>query len=61
MKLSKIEAGVAWLQIALGVSLIVLSFAIPFRPCAMLFATVALGVMLALLGVHILHLDSKKP
>lgn len=59
MKLSKIEAGVAWMQIAFGVGLVVLAFTLPFRPWTMLLLTAALGIMLAMLGVHILYLDSK--
>ena len=59
MKLSKIETFIAWMQIAFGVGLVVLSFSVPFKPWSMLVATALLGVMLAMLGVHILYIDSE--
>lgn len=60
MKLSKTETFIAWMQIAMGTGLVVFSFSVPFKPLSMLIATVLLGMMLAMIGVHILNIDSNR-
>lgn len=59
MKKSAIEICVAWLQIALGIGMIVMALVVHFHPWVIGVAITVVGVLFVMMGVHILNLSSK--